>query len=271
MTACEAAPERRRADAYGEAFADVYDSWYAEVTDAEATARFVAARSRGRTVLELGVGTGRLAEPLAEAGLPVIGLDASATMLARCVGRGLPATVQLVRGDMSVLPLAGRFGVVLVAFNTLFNLPSAMTQRRLFHELRPLVAHDGAVVIEALDARVLDRGRGRSIGISNVGGGASGDPAATGRGALNRVTVVATDVDPEAQTIDGLHVDISDQGVRVRPWLLRWASTDELDGFAAEAGFELSERYSGWDGAAHHDQSDSHISVYRPACDDPGN
>ena len=73
-------------DQYGRSFADVYDDWYREVSDVDATVARVAAlaaRRGGGRVLELGVGTGRLALPLAARGLAVTGVDASPEMLER--------------------------------------------------------------------------------------------------------------------------------------------------------------------------------------------
>ncbi|MEZ5412212.1 MAG: class I SAM-dependent methyltransferase, partial [Acidimicrobiales bacterium] len=97
--------ERFRPDTYGESFAEVYDEWYQGVSDAEAVAAFVDARAGAGPVLELGVGTGRLAAPLLARNRAVVGLDASAAMLARCRGRGLEvAGLRLVRADMAALP-----------------------------------------------------------------------------------------------------------------------------------------------------------------------
>ena len=68
--------------AYGEAMADVYDDWYAEVSDVEGTVARIAELAAGGPVLELGIGTGRLALPLAAAGVEVHGIDASPAMAA---------------------------------------------------------------------------------------------------------------------------------------------------------------------------------------------
>ena len=70
-------PDGYRADTYGESFADVYDDWYADVSDAVATVAAVEQMANGGPVLELGVGTGRLALPLAERGVRAVGIDAS--------------------------------------------------------------------------------------------------------------------------------------------------------------------------------------------------
>lgn len=238
-----------RPDAYGESFADVYDEWYGDVTDAEATARFVAARHRGGPVLELGVGTGRLARPLQAAGCWVVGLDASAAMLAGCVDPAKGSPVPAVRADLALPPFRPAFGAVLLAFNTLFNLPSEDRQRALFAQVALLLRGDGVLVVETTNAEVLTDGPTRSLAVS--------------RFHHDGVTVVATALDPDAQTITGQHLDLRDGGVHARPWLLRWSTVSQLDSFATEAGLRLTERYASWDGATFSAASSAAVSVYR--------
>jgi SAM-dependent methyltransferase len=69
--------------AYGNAIADVYDEWYTDVSDVEGTVATVARLAAGGPVLELGIGTGRIAVPLAGTGLVVDGVDASPAMVER--------------------------------------------------------------------------------------------------------------------------------------------------------------------------------------------
>ncbi len=251
-----------RADTYGEAFAEVYDAWYGQVSDAEGAARFVASRCpTGAVVLELGVGTGRLAGPLLATGLRVVGLDASTTMLRLCAERHPGPGLALVRADMAALPFApgprprARFGAVLIGFNTLFNLATAGDQQDLFHAVAGVLAPDGVLVVEANETSALAGGPDRWVG--------PGSPA-TGR--PDGVTVVGAVIDRDAQVIVGQHVEVTDQGVRFRPWRLRWAGTGELDRMARTAGLTLAERYAGWDCRPHHPAvADSHISVYVPS------
>lgn len=248
--------------AYGEAFADVYDQWYHDVTDAEATARFVAERCRTGLVVEVGVGTGRLAGPLLEQGLTVIGIDASISMLARCRARDLGPRLHLVRADMAAMPLApldraeAPVGAVLIAFNTLFNLATEQGQRAVFGQAARLLSPDGALITETLDAEAFDRQPGTSLGVRDRGD--------------DGLTVVATDVDPVSQTIVGRHVAITGSGVEVRPWTLRWSTVDQLDDYAAGAGLGLVERHPAWTGPGTGQEevggvaTGVHISVYRP-------
>ncbi len=246
-------PTPFRSETYGESFADVYDDWYRDVTDAEATARFVAARAGGRPVLELGVGTGRLARPLLDRGVTVVGVDVSASMLARCRGASdrSPAALHLVRADMTALPIRapGRgFGAVLIGFNTLFNVDNEPGQRTVFEQVASLVTSDGVIVVETSDL-ALD--------------GAAGSSVEVGRRHRSGLTVVACTVDPAAQTIAGQHVDIGDHGVRKRPWRVRWSTPDQLDRYAAAAGLGLVERYADWEERPITPAIDATISVYR--------
>lgn len=235
---------------YGDGFADVYDRWYADVSPPAATARFVADRTSG-PVLELGSGTGRLAGPLQAAGVPVVGLDASLPMLARSVAAH--PHVAVVAADMGELPVRpGAFGGVLVAFNTLFNLPTPGDQRRCLAQARRAIADDGVVVVEAF---------------------VPGDAAAE---ASDRVDVVRLEADlvvlrvsrtdPARGTVSGHHVELRDgQPVRLRPWQVCFASPEELDVMAARAGLVLEARVTDWDGTPFGPDSDAHVSVYRPA------
>lgn len=236
-----------RVDSYGEAFADVYDDWYRDVSDPRATAALVDRVCGSGPILELGVGSGRLAGPLVDRGHHVVGLDASASMLERC--RAAAPGVRLVRADMADVPLRGPFGAVLCAFNTLFNLASAFEQRRALVDARRVLAPDGALVIEAITGDDLASGPRSSVGVSRM--------------ATDEVVLTATLLDGEQQVLSGQHVVVTDGGVRLRPWRLRWITPSQLDDVAREVGLELVERHGDWDGSAF-DGSDRHVSVYRP-------
>lgn len=249
--ASQAHLDLHRADAYGRSFSEVYDDWYTDVTDAEATARFVAARCSKRPVLELGVGSGRLALPLAALGVAVVGLDGSAAMLSRMPQHRGPGSVNLVQADMRNLPFRGRLGAVLIAFNTLFNLGREQEQGALLGDLARLMDEGSSLIIEAIDAEALDAGPPHSIGLRSVD--------------ADRMIVTATQLDTEAQTLTGQHVEISDDGISLRPWRLRWLTVTQLDGLAATAGLTLTERYGSWTEAPFVGGSGTHVSVYRLA------
>ncbi len=241
-----------RPTTYGDGFADVYDDWYTDISAPEETARFLAARIDG-LVIELGSGTGRLAGPLREAGVLVVGLDASAAMLARSL-RSHPG-VPVVAADMAEQPFrAGVAAAVLVAFNTLFNLPTAALQRQALRQAAALVEPGGMVVIEAfVPAGDLADGNETADHVDVV------------RLDADLVVLRVSRTDPGEGTVSGHHVELRDGApVRLRPWHLRFTDPTGLDALASSAGLELVERAADWSGAPFDDHSEVHVSVYRP-------
>ena len=234
---------------YGDAFADVYDDWYGEVSDVDATVALVRRLAPSGAVLELGVGTGRLAIPLARAGLEVHGVDSSAVMIERLRAKPHADSVHCVVGDMVDDAPAGPFAVVLVAYNTFFNLPTAQRQREAMASIARRLDTGGHLVIEAF---VPD------------------DPAPSGSTVslrsmtANRVVLSVSIDDPTEQRAEGHLIELTEHhGVRLRPWSIRWARPEELDAMADEAGLVLVERWGDVAGSAFDTESPRHVSVYR--------
>ena len=72
--------------------------------------------------------------------------------------------------------------------------------------------------------------------------------------------------DEETQTVSGHHVEIRESGIRMRPWLVRYLTPDQLDERAAEAGFELERRHADWSSSPFVvGESATHVSIYRRA------
>jgi ubiquinone/menaquinone biosynthesis C-methylase UbiE len=238
---------------YGDSFADVYDDWYQDLGDpapcVALVATLLAEAAPGGVVAELGVGTGRLARPLAAAGVPVVGVDASRPMLGRAAAKGPDAGLHLVEADMAVLPLSGgSCAGALVAFNTLFNLTAPGAQAACLAEVRRVLAPGGWLLVETLVVPEAERP------VQGVD---------VGRIELDRLVLTASRLDPEARTISGQHVEITEAGIRLRPWHLRYLTVDELDAAAAAAGFDLVERWAGWDGSAFTADDERQVSRYR--------
>jgi hypothetical protein len=78
------------------------------------------------------------------------------------------------------------------------------------------------------------------------------------------VVLQVTRSDPEAQTVTGSVVSITEDGIRLRPWRIRWATPDELDAMAAAGGLARVERWGDWDRRPFDDDSPRHVTVYRP-------
>jgi SAM-dependent methyltransferase len=245
------------ASTYGDRFAEVYDDWYGDVTDVAACTRHLAALAAAHgdgPVLELGVGSGRLAIPLSRLGVDVHGIDASAAMLERLCAKPGGADVTVTLGDMAELALVDppAFSVAFVAFNTFFNLPTEDDQRRCLARVAELLAPEGLLVLEAFVPR------------DDVGAGAEA-AVAPRRITADEVVLTVSHVDQVAQTITGQHVHLREDGVRLRPWHLRYATPVQLDALAADAGLALEARSAGWDGEPFTASSSVHVSTYRRA------
>ncbi|MGH9139244.1 MAG: class I SAM-dependent DNA methyltransferase [Acidimicrobiales bacterium] len=243
---------------YGDAFADVYDLWYddpAEVAAAVATLAELADRSGVRSVLELGVGTGRLAVPLAAIGVEVWGLDASPAMLARLRARPGGELVHAREGDIADPRRAlgvsdGRFGVVVAAFNTLFLLVDREDQRRCLAGSAALVAPGGAVVVEAF------------VPASPLAGVGAESVVSPSRVTSGGVVLTVSEHRPAEQLVIGQHVEVRHTAVLLRPWRIRYATPDQLDELAASVGLERRARWGGWDQCGFDDTASGHVSVY---------
>lgn len=237
---------------YGAAFADVYDQWYTGLSDAEVTADAVAALAtdvaggRRPRLLELAVGTGRLAVPIARRGVEVVGIDASPEMLDRL--RARDDTVATVLGDMVDDLPEGPFDVALLAYNSLFNLESAQRQQDCFRAVAARLGAGGRFVIEAFvpeqppyDGTVLTV---RSM-------------------TAEEVVLSISEHDPANQRAHGQFVSLVDgERVRLRPWSVRYAPPDELDAMAAAAGLVVAERWEDFERRPFHDASPRHVTVY---------
>jgi SAM-dependent methyltransferase len=233
---------------YGESFADVYDEWYRDVSRIDATVDRLRTIGGDGPFLELGVGTGRLALPLAATGATVTGIDSSDAMLDKLSEKDPRGTVRVVRGDMVDALPAGPFAVIFVAYNTLFNLADPDRQAALFRAVATRLDTGGHFVVEAF---VPDpqRPAGSTVTVRTM--------------AADRLVLLADVHDPDRQTVEGQFVEFTDgERVRLRPYHIRYSTTAELDRMAALAGLELRSRTEDMAGAPFDDDSPAHVSVY---------
>jgi SAM-dependent methyltransferase len=240
---------------YGEAFADVYDEWYAGISDVDTTIVDLLALAGDGPVLELGVGTGRLAVPLAEAGravgIGVTGVDTSPAMLARLAERDTARLVHAIEGDMVTGLPPGPFALTFVAYNTLFNLTADGEQAACFRSVAERLQPGGRFVVECFVPEHPPR---------------HGDDVSVRTMTADRVVLSVARHDPDRQSAAGQFVELTEaNGVRLRPWSIRYATPAQLDHLAGEAGFALEHRWEAFGGAPFGDDSPRHVSVYRLA------
>jgi SAM-dependent methyltransferase len=234
----------------GARWASVYDDRHGGL-DPEPAVDFLAELADGGRVLELAIGTGRIALPLARRGVVVEGVDASAAMLERLRAKPGGDSIPVAVGDMAEVGVSGRFRLVYLVANTLFCLLSQIRQAECFQNVARVLDPDGMFVIECFvpDLTRFDRGqRVQTLAVTE-------DSAIV---ELSRHDAVQQRVTTQVVTLDG-------DGVHFRPVAIRYSWPGELDLMARQAGLRLADRYGGWDRRTFDSSSGQHVSVYRRA------
>ena len=146
-------------ETYGERIADVYDQWYPDAPPAMID-RLAEMAGEGRA-LELAIGTGRVALPLASKGVDIHGVDVSEDMVARLRTKQGGDRIPVTMGDFAEVPVEGKFGLIFIVFNTLFALLTQQDQVRCFRNVASRLEPGGAFVLEAFvpDLTRFDRGQ----------------------------------------------------------------------------------------------------------------
>jgi SAM-dependent methyltransferase len=237
--------DEARAARYDRAYPDAFTRAGAIVDALSALAGPPPAR-----LLELGIGTGRLALPLAERGYEVEGIDDSEPMVARLRAKPGGADLPVALGTFADVDelVRGRFRLVFVAYNTLFELQSQDEQVRCFSGVARHLAPGGLFVVEAFvpDLTRLEQ----AVHAANV--------------TDDHLRLSATRHDPLTQQAVTQNVWISSAGIQLEPSTIRYATAPELDLMARLAGLRLAHRWGGWAGEPFTAASASHVSVYEP-------
>jgi len=235
---------------YGDRWAAVYDAHHTHVNPGPAV-EFLAGLTAGGRVLELAIGTGRVALPLAARGITVEGVDASAAMVERLRAKPGGDSIPVTIGDMAQVPVSGRFRLVYLVFNSLFGLLSQARQAECFASVARALEPGGIFVIECFVPDLTRFDHDQRVQARSV----------TEDSAIIEVSVhdrVQQRVTTQMITLDG-------QGMHLRPVAIRYSWPAELDLMASRADLQLTERHAGWDRQPFTSASDSHVSVYQRA------
>lgn len=217
--------------------------------DEAETVDLLASLAGGGPVLELAIGTGRIALPLAARGLRVDGIDLSTAMVERLRAKPGGDALDVTIGDFADVPVPGTYRLVYLVYNTLFNLLTQDDQVRCFASVAAHLGDDGCFLVEAATPASLTRLRdGQYVDAEAVG--------------MDLVELDAGRYDPVTQTLDETHVHLSRDGVRLFPIVTRYAWPSELDLMARLAGLRLRDRWGGWRHEPFTATSDRHVSVY---------
>ena len=243
-----------RESTYGDRIADVYDELYEDLASPALVAPMVdvlANLAGGGRALELGIGTGRIALPLAGRGVEVHGIDASAAMVDKMRRKPGGGRIPVTMADFADVDADGRFSLVYVVFNTFFALLTQDAQVRCFANVASRLSEGGVFLVEAFapDLTRFERGQNIQAGVVET----------------DRVSIDLSRHDAVAQTVESSHVHISEQGVRLYPVKLRYAWPSELDLMARVAGMRLRSRWGDWQGGPFTASSTNHVSAYELA------
>jgi SAM-dependent methyltransferase len=220
--------------------------------DPAATVDILASLAGSGPVLELGIGTGRVAIPLAARGLDVHGIDASPAMVELMRVKPGGGGIGVTFGEFADVAVERSFSLVFVVFNTFFALRSQDDQVRCFANVARRLEPGGRFLLEGFVPDVARFDRGQRLHVVDLD--------------VDRVRLDVSRHRPVEQRVDSQHVVITNHGVRLVPVALRYAWPAELDLMARLAGFRLRHRWGGWHREAFDDDSQKHVSVYeRPA------
>jgi len=229
--------------------AAIYDERYREVE--EGMIDLLVGLAAGGRALELGIGTGRVALPLADRGVEVHGIDASEAMVARLRAKAGGESLPVTLGDFAEVAVEGRFALIYVVFNTFFALLTQEKQVQCFQNVAQRLIPEGVFLLEVFVPDLGRFDRGQTVRAVRVG--------------IDDVDLDVTQLDPVLQQITNQHVLLSERGVRLYPVKLRYAWPAELDLMAQIAGLRLAERWENWQRSPFSSGSRRHISVCRHA------
>lgn len=201
--------------------------------DEDTTVAFLRGLAGDGPVLELAIGTGRIARPLAAQGVRVDGIDISQAMVdvlrTQPGGDGIDVTM----GDFADVPVSGTYGLIYVVYNTIKNLLTQDDQVRCFENVAAHLTDDGVFVVEALTPAALGLVDHQYVHAEAI--------------EVNSVWLDVAKYNPVTQMLDESHVSLSSHGVRLWPVVQRLIWPSEMDLMARIAGLRLKERWDGWE------------------------
>jgi SAM-dependent methyltransferase len=240
-------------DHFGERVAERYDESSADMFDPavlDPAVDFLADLAGSGAALELGIGTGRIALPLAQRGIRVHGIDLSEAMVARLRAKPGAEDIGVTIGDFATTTVDGTFSLAYLVFNTIMNLTTQDEQIACFQNVAAHLEPGGCFVIE--------------VGIPEL---RRLPPGETVRAFDISATHLGFDeFDVASQGLISHHYSVVDGELELHSVPFRYVWPAELDLMARLAGMTLRERWSAWKREPFTSESRKHVSVWeKPA------
>ncbi|HYY78926.1 MAG TPA: class I SAM-dependent methyltransferase [Actinomycetes bacterium] len=240
-------------DHFGERVAARYDESSADMfapAVVDPTVDFLAGLAGRGAALELGIGTGRIALPLARRGVRVHGIDLSEAMVARLRAKPGAERIGVTVGDFATTTVDGSFSVAYLVFNTIMNLTTQDEQVACFRNVAAHLEPGGCFVIE--------------VGVPSLRRLPPGEIVRAFQVSATRLGFDEFDV--ATQGLVSHHYRVLDGQLEVNSVPFRYVWPSELDLMARLAGMRLRERWSGWRREPFTSDSSEHVSVWeKPA------
>jgi SAM-dependent methyltransferase len=194
--------------------------------------------------LELGIGTGRIALPLAQRGVPVHGIELSKAMVARLREKPGSEDIGVTIGDFATATVGGTFSVAYVVFNTIMNLTTQAAQVACFRNVAAHLEPTGYFVIEVMIPELQRLPPGETFRVFDASDNYWG----------------IDEYDVATQGVASHHLEIVEG--RLERFSGRYVWPSELDLMAQLAGLELRQRWGGWKREPFTNDSREHVSVW---------
>jgi SAM-dependent methyltransferase len=236
-------------DHFGERVAATYDQSSAEMfapAVVDPAVDFLAGLAGRGAALELGIGTGRIALPLARRGVRVHGIDLSEAMVARLRAKPGAERIGVTMGDFATATVDGRFSVAYLVFNTIMNLTTQDAQVACFRNVAAHLEPGGCFVIETGVPQLQRLPPGETVRAFELG------PTRLG----------FDQYDVASQGLVSHHYALVEGRLEVISMPFRYVWPAELDLMARLAGMTLRERWSGWRREPFTGDSTTQVSVW---------
>jgi SAM-dependent methyltransferase len=236
---------------YGDAWADIYDDALLGWSGPERIVDFLHKLHGHGRALDLGVGTGRVAIPLAARGVPVVGVDTSAAMLDRVRGKLAGEPVELVEADFGGYAPGEKFSLIYCVGQSFLQLQTPQAQRDCLATVRQNLAGDGRFVLECLTPDI------RRFRVNQ--------DYLTNKITVDRMLFTASLHDPLHQRIRSTMIEMGADGVQYRPNFIRYVWPSELLLMAELEGLALQARTGNYTGSPFTGKPGAYVAVFRPA------
>jgi SAM-dependent methyltransferase len=239
---------------FDERVAATYDDDVSELFDPDVLVSvidFLAELAGSGRALELGIGTGRIALPLAQRGVEVHGIDLSEAMVAKLLAKPGGGDIGVTIGDFATTKVDGSFALAYVVFNTIMNLTTQEAQVACFRNVAAHLEPGGCFAIEVHVPELRRLPPGQDVVPWHV------SPT---RWAFDRYDVAT-------QAMSSNYLEVVDGRGRYTSIPFRYVWPAELDLMAQLAGLRLRERWEGWAREPFTSESGTHVSIWEKPAD----